>query len=411
MKGAVEDIPLQREDMVQISSIYDLKEEFYVKIFGEVKNSGTYPYHQQMSVEDLIVRAGGLRESASGSRVEVARRKSVTTEEGESDVTAEIFNFGIDRELKMTDEDKRFLLEPFDQVFIRKAPGYQQQISVKVEGEVLYPGHYVLQQKNERISDIIHRAGGLTATGYAPGATLIRRTEFNPPKSDEQIRLENLYELLQSVEKRTEDSEFILETEAEALQEKRLKNVEKELEEFNMSEDTEINTEGIRAKRQRLEELLERDSTVLENTAIRFETIGIELDRIIKNPGSKYDIILQEGDVLSVPRQLQTVRMRGEFLYPITVRYDQSLKFRNYVSKAGGFTQDAKRSKSYVLYANGSVDRTRKFLFFTNYPKIGPGAELIVPRKPERAKMSPQQWLGITTAFATLALIIRDLTR
>jgi protein involved in polysaccharide export with SLBB domain len=410
IKGNENDIALQREDLVLISSIYDLNDEQYVIINGEVANSGTFPYIQNMTVEDLIIRAGGLRESASGSMVEVARRVQADNSM-ETNQTAEIFTFSISKKLELNAEDSRFNLAPFDQVFIRKSPGYEPQVTVKVEGEVIYPGLYALKTKNERISDLIKRSGGLTSDGYPQGATLIRRTEFNPPKTSEQLRLENLAQLLESVEKRSQEEDFTLESEAELLQQKRLQNVQVELDEYNENEDTGVGREGIRMKRERLKELVEKDSINLAASALQYETIGINLEEILKNPGSKYDLILQDGDILSVPRQLQTVRLRGELLYPITVRYDDVLSFKNYISKAGGFSEDARRKKTYILYANGSVDRTRKFLFWNNYPKVEAGAEIIVPSKPDRQPMSVQAWIALSTSIATLALVVQQLTR
>ncbi|MCK5371268.1 MAG: SLBB domain-containing protein, partial [Cyclobacteriaceae bacterium] len=409
-KGTEEDIKLQREDIVQITSIYDLHDEQYVIINGEVKNSGTYPYSQGITVENLIIRAGGLRESASESMIEVARRIQ-NTEENETNQTAEIFTFSISKNLELNRDDSKFTLQPYDQVFIRKSPGYELQVTVKIEGEVIYPGLYALKKKNERISELVQRSGGLTTDGYPEGATLIRRTEFNPPKTNEQLRLENLAQLLESVDKRAKEDDFTLESEAELLQQKRLQNVQNELDEYNVNEDAGIGREGIRMKRERLNELVKRDSIKLAASALQYETIGINLEIILNNPGSKYDLMLQDGDILSIPRQLQTVRMRGEFLYPITARYDESLSFKNYVSKAGGFSEDARKKKSYVLYANGSVDRTRSFLFFKNYPKIDAGAELIVPKKPERQPLSAQAWIAMSTSIATLALVVQQLTR
>ncbi|MCK5700075.1 MAG: SLBB domain-containing protein, partial [Cyclobacteriaceae bacterium] len=409
-KGTEEDIKLQREDIVQITSIYDLHDEQYVIINGEVKNSGTYPYSQGITVENLIIRAGGLRESASESMIEVARRIQ-NTEENETNQTAEIFTFSISKNLELNRDDSKFTLQPYDQVFIRKSPGYELQVTVKIEGEVIYPGLYALKKKNERISELVQRSGGLTTDGYPEGATLIRRTEFNPPKTNEQLRLENLSQLLKSVEKRTQEEDFTLESEAELLQQKRLQNVQNELDEYNENEDTGIGREGIRMKRERLTELIERDSINLVASALQYETIGINLEEILKTPGSKYDLILQDGDILSIPRQLQTVRMRGEFLYPITVRHDEGFSFKDYVSKAGGFSENARKKKSYILYANGSVDRTRSFLFFTNYPKVEAGAEIIVPKKPDRQPLSAQAWIAMSTSIATLALVIQQLTK
>src|SRR5690606_1879885 len=160
--------------------------------------------------------------------------------------------------------------------------------------------------------------------------------------------------------------------------------------------------------------LLQEDTTLVENGEtvpddelfLRYETIGIDMEQILKNPGSKYDLILQDGDIISIPKQLQTVRMRGEFLYPITVRYDEKNSFKDYISQAGGFTDQAKRSKTYVLYANGSVDRTRKFLFWNNYPEVSRGAEIIVPEKPERRKVTPGEIVALSSGLASLALVL-----
>ena len=410
LKGEEADIPLKREDLVQISSIYDLHDEQYVVLNGEVKNSGTYPFFDNMTVEDLIIRAGGLRESASGSRVEVARRIQ-STDNKETNQTAEIFTFSISKNLELDGKDASFMLQPYDQIFIRRSPGYEPQITIKVEGEVLYPGLYAIKKKNERISEVIKRAGSITVDGYPEGATLIRRTEFNPPKTNEQVRLENLSDLVESVKQRKDKENFTLESEAEMLQQKRLQNVQEELKQFDENEDVQVGREGIRMKRERLKKLAKKDSIEISNNELQYETIGINLEKILQNPGSKYDLILQDGDILSVPRELQTVRLRGEFLYPITVRYDKGLTFRDYVSKAGGFSEDARKKKSYILYANGSVDRTRKFLFWNNYPRVEAGAEIIVPKRPDRQPMSAQAWIALSTSIATLALVIQQLTR
>ncbi len=409
LKGAEADVILQREDMVQISSIYDLNDERYVSITGEIKNTGTYPYFQNMTIEDLILRAGGLRESASESKVEVARRVKKPGDDL-SNKTAEIFTISITKNLELNDTSG-FLLKPYDQVFIRRSPGYEAQVNVKIEGEVTYPGLYALKKKNERISEIVQRAGGITTDGYPQGATLIRRTEFNPPKTDEQIRLENLNQLLLAVEKRKDSDGYTLESEAELLQQKRLGNVRSELQAYNAAEDLTSGREGSNIKRERLSNLSKRDSIDVGANELSFESIGLDLDKILKNPGSKFDIILQDGDILSIPRQLQTVRLRGEFLYPITVRFDEDLNFNNYISLAGGFTEDARKRKTYVIYANGSVDRTKKFLFWNDYPKVDAGAEIMVPKKPERQPMSVQAWIALSTSIATLALVIQQLSQ
>ena len=409
LKGEEEDVLLSREDVVKISSIYDLTEEFYVQIFGEVRNPSVYPFAHNMTVEALILQAGGLRESASGAHIEIARR--VKEAEGNVKETAEIFSYSIDEKLALKDAANDFILMPFDQVFVRRSPAYQTQVNIKVEGEAQFPGAYALKKKDERVSDMINRAGGLTPEGFAQGATLIRRTEFNPPKSDDLQRLENLNELKTTSLENIEESGNYETVESENLMLKRIGDVESDIEEYNEAEDAEVGREGINVRRQKLDRILERDSIDTEQAAIKFETIGIDLKQILENPGSKYDLILQDGDVISIPRKLETVRLRGEFLYPSTVRFDDTNSFRDYVAQAGGFSDNAKKSKAYVIYANGSVDRTRKVLFWNNYPRVERGAEVIVPKKPEGKGLSPVEVVAIASALATLALTINSLAR
>ena len=175
-----ESIILQNNDIVKFHSIYDLREEYHLKIEGEVQQPGKFAYVQGMTVEDLIFLAGGFKESASKSFVEVARRINPDSAKDFNN-TAEIFNFSISKDLKLSQEASKFILKPFDLVVVRKSPFYEEQEVVRVEGEVKYPGVYALDQKDERISSVLSRAGGLTGFSYAKGATLIRRTEFYIP--------------------------------------------------------------------------------------------------------------------------------------------------------------------------------------------------------------------------------------
>ena len=317
---------------------------------------GEFPFAEGMTVENLIYLANGFKETAAKSFVEVARR--VTDEDGDGSSTAKIFNFAIDGSLKIDKDAESFKLEPFDLVVIRKSPFYEKQVIVEVEGEAQFPGKYVLESKNERISDVLKRAGGLTDYAYTKGATLIRRTEYFVTGENE-------------------------------------------------------GSQAARIKREELKSLLARD-TLLDKSQQSFKTqesIGIRLEEILENPGSKYDIILKEGDVLSIPRELQTVRIRGEVLYPSTVRFDNSRNFKQYISQAGGFDDRAKRSKSFVVYPNGSAERTKSFLWFKDYPKLEPGAEVVIPQKPERRKLSPGEVISLATGIGTLAIIVNNLTR
>lgn len=344
VNGEAEDIDLKREDFIKIPSILDLEEEKIVVIEGEVLNPGEYPFFEEMSLGNILIEAGGLLESASLARIEVARRIRNSEATESSAGIAEVFQFPIAQGLNINDIASDFELEPFDVILVRKSPGYSEQQSIDVEGEVAFPGEYVITHKSERISDIIKRAGGLTPEAYPKGATLIRKIE--------QANEEERRKALESIMRESEDSvEFDV-------------PIEKE------------------------------------------QAIGIDLMQIIANPGSKFDLLLEEGDVLRIPEQLQTVRLSGALLYPVTVRYDQNKLFRNYISKAGGFASNAKRKQAYIIYANGSVDRTKSFMFFKDYPKVEPGAEIVIPAKPEREKISAQQWISMTSVLSSTALVM-----
>ncbi|MEX0883426.1 MAG: SLBB domain-containing protein [Cyclobacteriaceae bacterium] len=399
--GSSQDILLKREDILNVPSIYDLKEEYYVQISGEVNRTGVFQFGENMTVEDLIIKANGFKESATNSFIEIARR----VKNDPSGKIAEIITLTVNQDLSLIEGEQNLKLSPFDHVFVRKSPGFQVEKIVEVEGEVLYPGGFALEKRDERISDVLERAGGLNQFAYAKGATLIRRTEYYDEEAEEDKKLENLESLWDNLDiDKTRDN-----TEAE----KRLLNRLQQQVTMLREERSKMNRESINNEtfsEDRYSLLEGTDSSVMEIALREQELIGIEMEKILQQPGSKYDLILQEGDIISIPKQLQTVKMRGEVLYPTTARYDVSRGFRNYISRAGGFTEEARKGRSYVIYANGDVSRTNKFLFFTFFPKIEPGAEIIVPKKPEREPLSVQAWIGMASSLATLAILIDRLS-
>lgn len=350
MVGKAPDVPLKREDQVIVSSRFDLVEAASISIQGEVnKPSEGVGYMANMTLEDLILQAGGLKESAAASQVEVVRRKRDIDPNAVNAQIAEITRFDIDRDLSVKDGNSRFVLQPFDQVIVRRSPNYRVQSYVQVEGEVILPGEYPIPRKDLKISDLVTQAGGLTPFAYAEGATLIRTIVL----SQDELAMRQ-----RSVNELANDS---------------------------------------------------RSSTVQieEVSAAKKESIGISLKRILANPGSSEDILVQEGDLLRIPKRLETVRLQGELLLPNTVKYRQNQTFQDYVSQAGGFTSRSQRRKAYIVYANGSVDRTRKFGFFNVYPRVEPGSEIIVPRKntaPLTAQQIVQQASVITGSVMTLIL-------
>lgn len=353
IQGNAADVLLKKEDIVKISSIFDIMEPQTLTIKGEVLKSGTFPYIGGMTVEDLIILSGGLKESASTSIVEVARR----IENNSEDVlleTAETFEFSISEDLTISDDASNFILEPYDLVTVRRVPGFTKQIVVEMEGEVKYPGKYVLKVRNERISDLIKRAGGLTPYAYPKGAQLIRRTQFYNDKNSET-------------------------------------------------------NDAVQVKKESLLEIADQDSLVTGIIKDR-ETVGIDLVDILNNPKSLGDIRLQEGDVVSIPKGLETVRISGEVLYPITTRFITKQTFKDYLSFAGGASDKSRVGKSFVIYPNGTAARTKGFLWFKSYPKIEPGSQIIIPKKPDRQRLSIQEILAISTTLTTMALLVDRLS-
>ena len=346
-KGKSPDIVLKREDQITIPSVFTLTEPSFVRIQGAINNPAgedgiEFPYIRNMTIEDLLVKVGGITEAASLSRVEVVRRKRNADPTMINAEIADIFYFNIRPDLGVEEQGAKFILFPYDEIFIRTSPNYVKQTFVMVEGEVIYPSVYGIMNKDEKISDIIKRAGGLTPFAYLKGATLLRKVQLT-------------------------------QTEIE-LRQKTITNITKAAKNKQAIQTEELNTQ-------------------------KTESIDIDLTEIINNPGGISDMRVKDGDVLSIPKALETVRVQGEVLYPTSIKYVPKVKFMDYISKSGGYTKKSLRSKSYVIYANGSVDRTRRFFFVNVYPKIEPGSEIIVP---ERAVDAQQQLVKVQGFLATI---------
>lgn len=395
LAGNQQDISLEAEDIVRVSSIYDLNEEFYVKITGEVQEPGIYPYSSNMTVEDLIVAAGGLRESASTSNIEIARR----AQSADAGDISDIIPVQISPDLSFTGNSQT--LHAFDNVLIRRKPNFALEKLIQIDGQVNSPGPYAVQNADERISDIIRRAGGLTRFAYPQGATLIRRTEFYQTESDmmrKEKDLLNLYERLAT--------EAIDPSESQSMIMKRLNRPSSD----SAAATTEEGDDILAQTKAEILTDISQNRSGLNNIKIKEnEAIAIDLAAILAKPGSGYDLILEEGDIISIPKQLQTVRLRGEVIYPTTVRHEASRAMSFYINRAGGFDNRAKKRRTYVVYANGEVARTKNFLFFKSYPPVAPGAEVIVPSKGPKIPFLPGQLVGITTGLATLALILTQI--
>jgi protein involved in polysaccharide export with SLBB domain len=345
LNGRVPDLMLQRLDIVVVPSKFDLSEPAYVAIDGEVnnpkrpENDGKFSYMTNMTLEDLIMQAGGLKESAMASDIQVVRRKRDVIPGKANSAISEVFNLSVSRDLSMNKDDSHFLLLPYDEVIVRKSPNYMEQQSVFLEGEVLMEGKWTIINKNDKISDVIKRAGGLTELADPEAATLYRRTFLKD-----------------------------IDTPVNA----------------NVEEATEANL---------------KNGIITGGMAnVKEEKIGIELLKILKNPGSFDDLIVQEGDIIRIPKRLETIKVNGEVLYATTVKYGKGMHFTDYISQSGGFTSKSLKKSSFIKYANGSVDRTRRFMFFNVYPKVKPGAEIFVPQRGTPA-MTPQQLVSQTSTL------------
>ena len=361
--GTEADIPLQREDKVTISSIFDLRDEYKISVQGEVRATGTFEYAEGMTLESVIQMAGGFKEGATPNRIEIARRVKNSDATSISARAAELFIVNVDQDLKLLGDP--FILKPFDIVSVRNSEGYTVQKQVKIEGEVLYPGTYTLTRKDERISEVIKRAGGLTPSAYPDGASLKRQgAEKVNPKDKNAID-----------NKEEEDRKFL-----------------------NLK----------RAQEAGVKDTL---TSNVEQKLIQSDLVGISLVKILKDSLSRYNLIVEDGDVIRVPRTLQTVKVTGEILNPNSIVYLPGKSLRQYINGAGGFTANARKGGVYVKYANGSAAAVSKFLFFNNDPKIKPGAEILVPKRADRERLTAQSWIGIGTAVASLGAIIVSLLR
>lgn len=370
LNGQASDIPLKREDVITISSIFDLKEEYSIQVEGEVRQPGKLPYAEGITLEDAILQSGGLKESATPQRVEISRRVKNSDALSSSAKTAEVFQINIDQGLKASTAS--FILKPFDIVIVRPSAGYEVQKQVKIVGQVIYPGIYTITKKNERISDLVNRAGGFTALAYTTGGSLRRP---GPPQDSTKIR--------------SNRDAFVL------------KKITSKLDSLGQKD-------GRKTISSVPDTIIVNAS---DNELNKNEFVGIDLPKIMESPYSKYDLFLEEGDILNIPKQLQTVKVSGQVLSPSTIIYAKGKGFKHYVASAGGFSELAKKRRSYIKYANGSVESTKRFLLFNNYPSVDYGAEIIIPEGPPKRPLNITEIVGLTTSIFTILLLFNQLKK
>lgn len=298
LSGEAADVELKPNDVLTVSSIHDLEDVGFVTVYGEVATPGSFVFAKNTTIEDIIMQAGGLLESASTLKVDVSRRIKDTHATEATDTLSRTYTFSI-KEGFVVDGDPDFILEPFDNVYVRRSPSYNIQNHVRVEGEILFPGTYALSQKSTRLSDIVKQAGGASEWAYVKGSRLSRR--MTP---EERTRMQSTLAMLDN----TKDS---------------------------------------------------LDVSKIDIAETYF--VGIDLEAALANPGGDADILLRDGDVLLIPEYLNTVKISGNVLYPNVVSYNSNMTVKDYIDMAGGYGFNSKKSRAYVVYINGTVAKAKKY--------------------------------------------------
>lgn len=342
LDGTEPDITLQRNDVLFIPSKYDLEAKGTVEISGEVYSPGIFPYAENTKLEDLIIMAGGLTESASKVRVDIARRLNDPNSTKKQKEISKMFSFAV-KDGFVVEGDPGFILEPYDQVFVRRSPGYTPKVNVSITGEVEFEGSYALNERNERLSDLIAHAGGLTGFAYLKGARLERQL-----------------------------------TEEEYLQAKELLTM--------VASNNQISG---------------NDSIIIPAVS-RTYTVAIDLEKIMSNPHSSLDPVLQDGDAVIIPQLMTTVQVTGSVRKPNSVVYNPDMKLKDYISEAGGYAERARKSGTFILYPNGHIKELGRN---ASAKEIVGGAKIIVPQKGRSQWNLGTTLSSITTSVSMLAVI------
>lgn len=345
LNGTAPDVKLKRNDLLVISSIKEIQDRGQLSIQGHVARPGTYPFVDNTTLEDLILQAGGLLDGASTARVDISRRIVNPSSTTPTEQLSENYSISVVGGLAQG-EGQNFIMKPYDVVIVRRSPGYVPQEMVNIGGEVLFAGNYALEKRNERLSSIISRAGGLIEGAYTKGAYLTRKL------TDEEYKMRQ-----------------------ETLR-------------LAMS-----NQDG------------HGDSISLSKIQVSDRySVGIDLEKAIAYPGSTYDVIVQPGDVIFIPEQQSTVKIAGDVMFPNTVVFVPGKKLSYYIDQAGGYGQRAKKGKAFIVYMNGSVAKAKR-----NTP-IEPGCQIIIPSKPEKMGTDWTKVLALATSFSSVATMAATIT-
>ena len=340
LDGSVADIPLKNEDVLFIPTEQDRLNERILTIEGEVMSPGNFEYAENTTIEDLVLQAGGLTDAASTAKVDVSRRIIDPKAKEGSSTISKTYTF----ELKdgfVIDGQPGFVLEPYDIVQIRRSPTYMEPRNIFVEGEVQFGGVITLSTKNQRLSDAIKAAGGFTDEAYIKGARLVRTVT-----EDERNRASDLM--------------------------RQIRNAGDEKDSIQTS----------------------------QLNLFKTYTVGINLDKAIENPGGDYDLVLRDGDRIIVPEYNGTVKISGNVQFPNTVAFNEKKGYKWYINKAGGFGNRAKKSKTFIIYQNGTMAEVG------SGTKVEPGCEIVVPTKAKKDMAAVTQWLSIGSSVTGLAAMI-----
>lgn len=356
MDGSIADIPLRKNDVLFIPSKREMEGERTLSIMGEVHYPGVYVYAENTALEDLVLQAGGLTDAASSVKVDVYRRINNPNAMVNDENLTETFSFAL-KDGFVIDGEPGFILEPYDQVVVRQTPVYAEQQNVEISGSVNFAGMYAMTKRNYKLSDLVNAAGGLSSFGYAKGARLERKmTEEERKQQEESLRAAQI-----------------------ALYEESMQNENKNF------------------------DLNRADSLLLMKLDVGNSfPVAIDLEEALKNPGGEEDITLREGDKLIIPQYSSTVKISGDVMYPISMNYKEGESLKYYIKRAGGYGDNARKSRVYAVYMNGSVE----LISHSSKKAIQPGCTIVVPSKEQKNKMTTAEYAAMGTSAASIATMM-----
>lgn len=355
LDGTALDMPLHNGDILFIPDKLDMQGNLTVQVNGEINYPGVYPYAEHTTLREMLLLAGGLTQAGSLARIDVFRRVRDVNATTDDQRSAEHFTFALNEDFSLA-HDTIFELAPYDIVYVRKSPAYEEQRNVSISGQVNFPGIYTMTKKNYRLSDLIRDCGGLTDQGYIRGASLQRIMNQN---EREQRNANNLRAQIDIYEEGLRDGK-----------------------DLNLQ----------------LADSLLSLKAVTDNTY----SIAVDLEKATKEPGSIYDLVLREGDVLNIPKPNSTVKVSGEVMHPVSMAYEKGKSVKYYIKRAGGYARKAYKRHAYGIHMNGSVmklsSRTSKH--------IEPGTEIVVPSKAGRKGMTTPEIMSTASTAASLSSVI-----